>query len=169
MASTTRGGVPVEPFVTADEDGEALWSVGALVVVKTDAETTGGAFSVVDHLAAPGFETPFHVHHAEDELFYVLEGEIECYHGEDGEQTIRAGPHDTVFLPRDVPHGFRVVSEEACRLLITLTPGGFEGFFVDAGEPAGAMETPPPAEPDVETLVAVGSEYGLDILGPLPN
>lgn len=169
MASATRDHASVEPFVTADKEGHALWSVGALIVIKADAEATGGSLSVVDHLAAPGYESPYHVHHAEDELFYVLEGAIECYYGEGGEHVVRAGPQDTVFLPRDIPHGFRVVSDEPCRMLIQLTPGGFEEFFERAGEPAGAMETPPPAEPDVEALVALGSEYQLEILGPIPS
>lgn len=169
MASTPREHASVEPFVTADDEGDALWSVGALIVVKADAETTGGAMSVVDHLAAPGYETPYHVHHGEDEAFYVLDGEIECYYGDGGANVVRAGPKDTVFLPRDVPHGFRVVSDVPCRMLIHLTPGGFEEFFARAGEPAGEMETPPPAEPDVEALVALGSEYQLEILGPIPR
>lgn len=169
MASATRDRVSVEPFVTADEDGHALWSVGALMIIKADAEATGGAFGLVDHLAAPGYETPYHVHHAEDEFFYVLEGQIECHSGKGGEQVVRAGPNDTVFLPRDVPHGFRVVSDEPCRMLIGLTPGGFEGFFKQAGEPARAVEPPAPADPDVEALVALGSDYKLDILGPIPN
>ena len=82
---------------------------------------------------------------------------------------IRAGPNDTMFLPRDIPHGFGVVGDEPCQMMITLTPGGFEGFFIEAGKQAEAMETPPPAEPDVEALVALGSEYQLEILGPIPN
>lgn len=169
MASATRDHASVEPFVTADEEGHALWSVGALIIIKADAEATGGALSVVDHLAGPGYESPYHVHHAEDESFYVLEGEIECYYGEGGEHVVLAGPQDTVFLPRDIPHGFRVVSDEPCRMLIHLTPGGFEAFFERAGGPAGAMETPPPTEPDVDALVALGSEYQLEILGPIPR
>jgi mannose-6-phosphate isomerase-like protein (cupin superfamily) len=155
--------------VTAKDEGEALWSVGALILVKTDSEQTDGAFSLVDHTAAPGYETPYHVHHREDELFYILEGAIDCSYGDDGAETVHAGPGDTVFLPRDVPHGFRVVSDEPCRMLIQLAPGGFEKFFLAAGEPAGAMETPPAQEPDVQALVALGAEYGLDILGPLPS
>ncbi len=169
MASATRDSVSVEPLVTPDRVGQALWSVGALMVIKADAEATGGPLGIVDHLAAPGYETPYHVHHAEDEFFYVVEGEIKCYSGEGGEQMERAGPNDTVFLPKDIPHGFRVVSDEPCRMLLGLTPGGFEQFFIEVGEPAGAMETPAPAEPDIEAMVALGSQYQLDILGPIPN
>ena len=167
MASSAN--VKRMPTVTTRDEGEALWSVGALILVKTDSEQTDGSFSMVEHTAAPGYETPYHVHHREDELFYILDGAIDCYYGENGEEMVSAGPGDTVFLPRDVPHGFRVVSDDPCRMLIQVAPGGFEEFFVAAGEPASAMETPPPAEPDVNALVALGREYGLDILGPLPN
>ncbi|MFC6837797.1 cupin domain-containing protein [Halomarina ordinaria] len=168
MASTTDHVTP-EPFVTASEEGQALWSAGALVVVKADSAATGGVSALVEHIAAPGFETPYHVHHAEDEFFYVVDGEIECYHGDTGEEVVRAGPNDTVFLPRDIPHGFHVVSAHDCRMVIGLTPGGFEAFFVEAGEPAGAMETPPPGEIDGEALATLGSKYRLDILGPIPR
>ncbi|KTG09420.1 hypothetical protein AUR64_16720 [Haloprofundus marisrubri] len=156
------------PTVATDNDGQALWSIGVLVVPKVDATQTEGAFSLIEHTAPAGWETPYHVHHGEDELFYVLEGAIDCYYGEDGAEMLHAEANDTVFLPRDIPHGFRVVSDEQCRMLIQLTPAGFEGFFEEAGVPAERRETPPPAEPDPEALAEIGRKYQLDILGPLP-
>jgi len=158
-----------EPTVLRGEDGEALWSVGALMVLKADAETTGGAYTLVDHTAPAGYETPYHVHHREDEMLYVLSGELSCVYGEDGEHVVRAGPHDTVVLPRDVPHGFRVVSEEPCRMVVYVTPAGLEEFFRDVGEPAPRLETPPAGDLDPAALSAAAAEYGLDILGPLPS
>lgn len=157
------------PTMTSADEGEALWSVGALMVFKVDAEQTGGAFSLMEHVADPMFETPYHVHHGEDELFYVVDGEIDCYYGDDGESVVRAGPDDTVFLPRDVPHGFRVVSDDVCRMLIQVTPAGLEEFFAEVGGPAERLETPPPAEPDVVALTEAAAGYQLDILGPLPE
>lgn len=167
--SDPTGAVGTTPSLTAEDGGQALWSVGVLMVVKADAESTGGAFALIDHVAPPGYESPYHVHHAEDELFYVLEGEIDCYYGEDGEEALLAGPNDTVFLPRDIPHGFRVVSDEPCRMLVQLTPAGLEEFFAEAGGPAEALEPPPPAEPDVEALTALAENYQVDILGPIPE
>ncbi|MFC4357425.1 cupin domain-containing protein [Halobium salinum] len=155
--------------VATETDCPAYWTAGALMIVKADAETTDGAYALVDHLAAPGWESPYHVHHGEDEVFHVVSGEIECVAGDDADERFRAGPNDTVFLPRDVPHGFRVVGDEPCRMLIQVTPAGFEGFVAGAGQPAERLETPPPAEPDVSALTAAAAEYGLDILGPLPE
>lgn len=157
------------PSVVPEPDGQALWSVGALQVVKADAETTGGAFALIEQVVPPGYETPYHVHHAEDELFYILDGEIDCYYGENGEEALPAEPRDTVFLPRDVPHGFRVVSDHPCRMLVGLAPAGLEEFFAEAGRPAGALEPPPPAEPDLEALAALAGDYQLEILGPVPD
>ena len=150
-------------------DGEALWSVGALLVIKADTERTDGAFDLFEFTAAAGYETPYHVHHDEDELYYVLEGEIDCYSGADGKNVFRAGPDDTVFLPRDVPHGFRVVSDEECRMLIQETPAGLERFFVEVGVPAERLETPPSAEMDVKGLTEASAKYHLEVLGPLPE
>jgi quercetin dioxygenase-like cupin family protein len=153
--------------MTPADDGQALWSTGASMIVKADGEATGGAVTLVDLRAAPGYETPYHRHHAEDEYFYVLDGELECHYG-DGESLV-AGPHDTVFLPRDVPHGFRVVSDEPLRMLAGVTPAGLEAFFVDVGTEVETRELPPPADPDVERVAAVAAEYDLEILGPLPE
>lgn len=167
MYSANREHTPATPFVTPATGGQAFWSVGSLMIVKADSETTDGAFALVDLRAAPGYETPYHVHHREDEHFYVLDGEIECQYG-DGE-TVVAGPHDTVFLPRDVPHGFRVVNDDPLRMLATVTPAGLEDFFVEVGTEVETRALPPPVEPDVESLVAAAAAYDLEILGPLPR
>ena len=122
-----------------------------MLIVKTDADAAGGAFALVDLRAARGYETPYHVHYEEEEYFYVLDGEIERHYG-DGESVV-AGPRDTVFLPRDVPHGFRVVSDDSLRMLATVTPAGPEDFFVEGRDEAETRTLPPAAESDVESLV----------------
>jgi mannose-6-phosphate isomerase-like protein (cupin superfamily) len=132
-------------------------------------DQTDGEYSIVDHRAPSGWESPFHVRHGEDELFHMIEGEIEVRYGTDGTGSLRAGPQDTVMLPRDVPHGFRVVSDEPCRILVHATPAGFEEFVAAAGQPAEQLVIPEPAEPDVAALTAVAEEYDIEILGPLPK
>jgi len=164
-----------EPSVVGVNDGTALWAFGALVVFKANAEQTDGALTLVEYTAPPGNESPFHVHHNEDELFYVLDGEIVCYYGDDAENRIRAGPNETVLLPRTVPHGFRVVGEETCRLLVQITPGGLEAFFAEVGTPATQRTPPPltepdrPSESDVAAMTEAAETYGIEILGPLPR
>lgn len=99
---------------------------------------------MVDQLVDPGVETPYHVHHNEEELFYVLDGEIDCFYGADAEERIRAGPGETVHLPRDILHAIRVVSKNPCRLLALVAPAGVEELWIEAGEPAPELTTPPP-------------------------
>lgn len=160
----------VEPFGLEEEEGTAIWSFGALMNIKATGEDTGGAFALVDQLADPWVESPYHVHHNEDELFYVLEGEIDCISGENGEDHRRAGPGETVFLPRDIPHGFRVQGDEPCRMLILVAPAGVEGLWLEAGEPAPELTTPPQPDepPDLEALAPLFEQYGLEALGPIP-
>jgi len=157
------------PTVTNETDCPAHWFVGTLTRIKVSGDQTSGEYSIVDHLAPSGWESPYHVHHAEDELFHIGEGEIEVCYGTDGTSRLHAGPQDTVMLPRDVPHGFRVVSDEPCRMLIHTTPAGFDEFVAAAGQPAERLVIPEPAEPNVEGLSAVAEEYDIGILGPLPE
>lgn len=113
---------------------------------------------------------PLHVHHNEDEAFYVLEGEMTFYVGE---ETIKAGPGSFLFGPKDVPHTYTVESGPA-RLLFLLTPAGFEGLIRETSEPAKSLTLPtppekPPDEAEMEELMAIAARYGNEIVGPPPN
>jgi hypothetical protein len=71
-----------------------------------------------------------------------------------------------VFLPRDVPHTFRVEEEEPARMLTLLTPGGGERFFLEGGRPPEGPGLPPPGPPDIAKLQRVAPLYGMEIVGP---
>jgi quercetin dioxygenase-like cupin family protein len=100
-----------------------------------------------------------HVHHHEDEVIHVLEGTYEFWL--DGAVST-AGPGESVFLPRGVPHTFRVVGEAPGRNLAILTPGGFEGFFVEAAE--RDLRIPE----QMGEVAELAGRYGLEFLGPPP-
>jgi mannose-6-phosphate isomerase-like protein (cupin superfamily) len=144
-------------------EGQAIWFLRNRMTVKATAATTGGAFGLLESLIAPGFSPPLHVHHQEDEAFYVLEGELtmKC-----GDRTFRATAGAFVFLPRDVPHTFVVEGDRPARMLTLLTPGGGEGVFIEGGRPAESDGLPPPAPPDIEGLKRVSRKYGAEIVGP---
>jgi mannose-6-phosphate isomerase-like protein (cupin superfamily) len=131
--------------------------------VKATAESTGGAFGLVESLLAPGFSPPLHIHHREDETFYVLEGELtmKC-----GDRTFRAVAGAFVFLPREVPHTFVVEGDQPARMLTLLTPGGGEGVFIEGSRPAEHAGLPPSTPPDIEALQRVSARFGAEIVGP---
>jgi mannose-6-phosphate isomerase-like protein (cupin superfamily) len=144
-------------------DGPAIWFLRNRMTIKATAASTGGAFGLVESLIAPGFSPPLHVHHREDESFWVLEGEVSmrC-----GDRTFRAAAGSFVFLPRDVPHTFVVEGDTPARMLTLLTPGGGEGVFIDGGRPAEHEGLPPETPPDIDALKRVSERYGAEIVGP---
>jgi quercetin dioxygenase-like cupin family protein len=145
-------------------EGEARWFLGALLTIKSSRETTDGRNAVIEHYAAQGHGSPLHVHHNEDEWFYVTEGELTFWAGG---QVTRASAGSFVYLPRDVPHTF-VVSSHDARFLLVVEPAGFEGLVRELSEPA-REPTLSPADvqpPSPELLTATAAKYGLDILGP---
>jgi mannose-6-phosphate isomerase-like protein (cupin superfamily) len=144
-------------------EGTAVWFLTNRMTIKATAETTGGAYGLIESWIAPGFSPPLHVHHREDEAFWVLEGDVSmrC-----GDRTFRAGPGSFVFLPRDIPHTFVVEGDTPARMLTLLTPGGGEGLFVAGGRPAEHDGLPPATAPDLEALRRVSEQYGAEIVGP---
>jgi quercetin dioxygenase-like cupin family protein len=161
---TTDTSITAEPIALGPGEGEALWFFGGLTTIKAAGTQTGGRVAVTENLAPRGSGSPLHVHHREDEWFYVIEGELTLW--VDGE-TIVAPAGSFVYGPRDVPHTFLVSSEEARFLLVT-EPAGFEEFTRAVAEPAARREIPPPPTeaPDLERLVALAASFGIDIIGP---
>ena len=152
------------PIALDANAGEAYWFFGTLVTIKAGSEETSGGAVITENLAPRGAGSPLHVHHREDEWFYVLEGELTLWVG--GEIVV-AGAGGFVYGPRDIPHTFTVSSEQARFLLVT-HPGAFDGFVRALGQPAERLEIPdgPGAPPDMGLLAATAAEYGLEILGP---
>lgn len=95
-------------------------------IVKASAETTGGAFGIIEELDP--LDTPLHVHRNEDELWYVLEGEHIVQIGDD---EFSAGPGEMVFAPRGVPHSQRRVVPRTGRFLVFFIRQGSRGSSVN--------------------------------------
>jgi quercetin dioxygenase-like cupin family protein len=155
--------VEVAPIALGAGEGESFWFDGVLASVKAARESTAGRVAVTEQLAPRGSGSPLHVHRNEDEWFYVIEGELTFWVG--GE-VITATAGSFVYGPSDIPHTFTVSSEQA-RFLLVVEPAGIENFVRAIGEPARQHAIPPAATepPDVERLVAVAAEFGIEILG----
>lgn len=147
----------------ADGESPAWWFLDTLMTVKADSAQTRGSFTLIDCRAPAGFGPPMHVHHVEDEGFYVLEGQLAVRCG-DQEWTVEAGAF--VLLPRGVPHAFVVTGTQACHLLQITTPAQFEQFVAEVGRPAQSLTLPNPSAPDVGALAAAGQRYANEIVGP---
>jgi quercetin dioxygenase-like cupin family protein len=151
------------------KDAPAYWFLGALHILLAKSESTGGAYSLIHVTVPPGFATPYHLHHAEDEAFYVLEGELTVIR--DGGKTV-LGAGGYIFLPRRVSHGLRCSSEKDSRVLTLVMPGGnvgFVGMMLEMAVPAEEGVVPKPEPPDLQRLQMVCEKNQIDILGPLPE
>src|SRR5206468_10432449 len=154
----------VNPIALRQDEGEALWFLGVLATIKASRETTEGRVAVIEHLAPQGAGSPLHVHHNEDEWFYITEGELAFWVGG---QLTDAPAGSFVYGPRGIPHTFMVTSPEARFLLVT-EPAGFEGFMRALAEPAQSLTLPPPTSPppDPERTTALATEYRIERPGP---
>lgn len=130
--------------------------------IKADRRQTGGAFSLIEQVIPTGFESPWHVHHSEDEAFYVIEGRMTVL-AEGRTTTLEAGGF--AYGRRGSPHGFRIEGEGPARILLMTTGSDFADFIAETSVPRNA----PPAPPDMAMLVAAAERHNLAILGPLPH
>lgn len=143
----------------------SFWYNGSLLTFLATSEDTQGQFALIEIVGRKGNVPPPHIHHREDEVFYLLEGELTV---SVGDRIIKATPGMMVFLPRNVPHSFTIDSEQG-RMLVLLTPAGFEGWFKDFSVPAQAMTLPPEAEAgysEVQRMLEVAPRYGLEFVLP---
>lgn len=143
--------------------GSALWLIGSLTTIKASSQATAGRVAVIEHLSPRGSGSPLHLHHREDEWFYVIEGGLTVWVG--GQVINAAGSF--VYGPRGVPHAYTVSSDTA-RFLVVTEPAGFDNFIRALAQPDAQRVIPPPAtQPtDVEAMTRLAAEHGIEILGP---
>jgi quercetin dioxygenase-like cupin family protein len=153
-----------KPYRVASGEGIAdVWWKSGRVTVKAGAAEAGNAFSQIEVDDPRGSGPPLHLHHNEDETFYVLEGEVTVLVGD---ERIDLNAGDYLFAPRGIAHAYVVRSERA-RMFVTASPGGVEQFFVRQGVPVTGSEPPTDAVMlPMDELVRLFAEYGCEILGP---
>ena len=138
------------------------WWQGSLFRVKGRRDTTNGALGLVEANFWAGMGTPLHIHHSEDEGFYLLDGAIRFRVGDD-EFTATSG--DFIFGPREVAHCFKVL-EPGAKALVLVTPGGLEQMFIEGGVAVTDVSNPPSREYDLEDVKRLARKYGFDVVGP---
>jgi len=153
----------IRGYHRARGEGKALWFLDTLMTVKADGDDTRDAFTLIEFEAPTAFGPPMHIHHREDEAFYVLDGSMRVVCGDDRWE---AGAGSFVMLPRGVPHAYVVTSDRACRGLQITSPAQFERFIAELGRPADALTLPEPSRPDLEALAGSAERYGHEYVGP---
>jgi quercetin dioxygenase-like cupin family protein len=154
----------VPPVVTVRQPGEgpALWVAGDLYVFLAEGTDTGGTFCWWEATVPPGGGPPPHRHSKEVEGFFVLEGTITF--AVDGRR-VEAGPCTFLQAPIGVPHSFRNESQQTARMLLLVAPAGLETMFQRIGRVADrSAPIPPMDQAQVERLIAVAPEYGIELL-----
>jgi len=151
------------PQMLVPELKNSYWYIGHLMSILLSAKDTGGAFALIHGFEIKGLEPPPHIHTLEDESFYLLDGEINYTAGN---ELFRARKGNWVFLPKGIQHSFQVVTDQA-EVLIHLSPGGFENYFIEMSEPAPEMVIPPRPKgpPDIKRIIETASKYGVRFPG----
>ena len=124
---------------------------GEQTAMRIESHQTNGAFSLTEVMVAPNAGPPLHIHHDADEVLYVLEGTVDfvC-----NGRRFRTGPSGIAAIPRGSAHAFRNFENEPARMLVLLTPGGFEQFMP-------AMRGRP-----ISDMPKIGFGFALQIVGP---
>ena len=144
-------------------EGDHIKQMHASVSVKLGApDAEDGRVSAAEFWMPAQFGPPLHVHHREDELLQILDGTLRVVCGQ-ADVTLAAGAF--AYLPRGVPHTFRVLGDEPARMLAVFTPGGLERMFVESGVPTEHAALPDGAHTQV-ALEALTARFGVEHIGP---
>lgn len=130
-----------KPVISEPGAGQMAYGFGPHLIRMT-ADKTGGCFGLLEADIPAGEGPPLHVHEHEEEFFRVLSGRFLFVCGDSETELSEGG---CVLLPRGIPHRFQNVGDTMGRLMVIVTPGGFEGYFA-AVEKAGMAELGPVSE-----------------------
>lgn len=144
---------------------EALNWLGELAIIHTTGKDTNGAYCMVELYATRDGSPPWHVHHREDEGFFVIEGELTI---SVGDKTYKARSGDFLLAPKDIPHTYIVDSPGYARVLLICSPAGFEDCVRAMSTPALSLVPPNPesVEIDYEKIMSLAAEYGVEFVEP---
>jgi mannose-6-phosphate isomerase-like protein (cupin superfamily) len=146
-------------YVLRPGEGRRIDLGGFAMSVKASEDETGGTFTLLEAQEPPGFGPPLHIHHGVAEAFYVLDGGYIIFI-DDEEFICPAGSF--IFIPAEVPHGFRV-GAVASRKLNLYLPAAMVGYFDDLSEALSDGDADP------EQLAAIAGRHAMEVIGPVPD
>ena len=143
-------------------EGEKMSAMGVDLTYKAVSADNGGPYFCMEYGAPPGWAgPPKHVHNNMDEVFYVVEGEVTVYMGD---QEVKGTPGSFIQVPRGMAHTFANWGETRARYLILILPGSLEGYFDELPELVARHGYPPPAE----VMEELAQKYDMAMVGPRP-
>lgn len=140
--------------IVLKNEGKKLNILGDNHQVKLTGTDTNGQFISIYQDNPPETQIPMHVHHNEDEVYKVLEGEVEFTVGEK-KSVLRAG--DTIFLPRNIPHTWKVVGDCNAKVYLDIFPAGVELMFEE-------LNKLPPGPPDFKKVAEICGRFGIEFV-----
>jgi len=151
----------------AEDRLEQLWFMNTRVTVRLRHTDGADGISVLEHHAPHGDSPPLHVHHNEDEIFHILEGEVRF---RVGDADVRAAAGETLLAPKRIPHSYRVESRQGARWLTIMKGREFEDFVRAFSRPAERPGLPDPSGPptpeQAEALAQACRRHGIELVGP---
>jgi quercetin dioxygenase-like cupin family protein len=143
----------------ATGEGQTWNVLGETVTCKATGESTGGAYSLFEVISPPHGGAPLHIHHQEDESFYLLDGDLLV---QAGEETLKATIGSFVQFPRGMVHTYKNNGTRPAKLLVIVSPGGYEKFF----EAVPQVPVPTDGPPDMAQVMEVARRFNLEVVGP---
>lgn len=158
-------GTDAGEFFIAPQDGTALVNpIGGHMVLKLEDARTAGAYSVHDNVLPPGSPGPRpHLHRRHEEVFYVLTGELTV---RVGSRTVRAPTGSFVIIPRGTVHQPSNPGPEPVHVLLIFSPGGMDGFFLEAAQGRHPLQALPQDDATAARLHAFTERYGYEFADP---
>lgn len=146
---------------------ERIWFLNTLVHIRVAQQEGKDGISVLEHHAPFGDSPPLHIHHWEDEIFHILEGEIRF---QVGNAVQRLGPGAILLATKGIPHTYRVDSVSGGRWVTVTAHGDFEQFVRAVGRETDRDDLPPQAGPpspeDIKQLAAAAGRFRIEVVGP---
>jgi len=155
------------PTLRQPGEGRTIAVVGDVYRFLATGEETNGKYALWEAIVPPGEGPPPHVHSREEEGFYILEGEITLFIG-DQRLIVSAGMFAN--MPVGTLHSFKNETDRPARMLISVAPAGLEQMFFEVGVALaeGATTTLPATKAEIEKMLAVAPRYGIEIKLPHP-
>lgn len=153
-----------QPTLRKPEEGRTIAVVGDIYRFLATGDDTDGKYAMWEAIVPPGGGPPPHIHSREEESFFILEGEITL---QVGDERIIAKAGAFANMPVGSQHSFKNATDKLARMIISVAPAGLENMFFEVGQPVALGEqAPPPSKAEVERLLAVAPNYGVEIRVP---